>query len=99
MVRLARVSAFSMCHPQLIRSHQLTRHNGGNTLKSQGNRKGRRAPPLNWVECGFCPKIELCDIYGPARAVKGLSNEPTRFGTDAVIYPASWGRHSMVFGP
>jgi hypothetical protein len=30
------------------------------------------------------------DIYGPAHAVKGLSNGPTRFGTDAVIYPASW---------
>src|SRR5205823_7324479 len=60
MVRLARVSAFSMCHPQLIRSHQLTRHNGGNTLKSQGNRKGRRAPPLNWVECG-------CDWLGDKR--------------------------------
>jgi hypothetical protein len=30
------------------------------------------------------------DIYGPARAVKGLSNGKTRFGTDAVIYPASW---------
>ena len=28
-------------------------------------------------------------IYGPARAVKGLSNGSTRFGTDAVIYPAS----------
>src|SRR5438132_1700107 len=38
-------------------------------------------------------------IYGPARAVKGLSNEPTRFGTDAAIYPASWGRPSIVFGP
>jgi tetrahydromethanopterin S-methyltransferase subunit C len=29
-------------------------------------------------------------IYGPAHAVKGLSNGQTRFGTDAVIYPASW---------
>jgi hypothetical protein len=28
-------------------------------------------------------------IYGPARAVKGLSSGTTRFGTDAVIYPAS----------
>jgi hypothetical protein len=28
-----------------------TRHNGGNTLKSQGNHKGLRAPPLNPVEC------------------------------------------------
>src|SRR6266568_6805168 len=54
MVRFARVgvAAFSMYHPRVIRSHQLTRHNGGNTLKSQGNRKGLRALPLNWVECG-----------------------------------------------
>jgi hypothetical protein len=29
-------------------------------------------------------------IYGPARAVKGLSNRRTHIGTDAVIYPASW---------
>lgn len=29
-------------------------------------------------------------IYGPARAVKGLSNGKTRVGTDAAIYPASW---------
>jgi GGDEF domain-containing protein len=29
-------------------------------------------------------------IYGPARAVKGLSSETTRFRTDAVIYPTSW---------
>src|SRR5215510_14834806 len=28
-------------------------------------------------------------IYGPARAVKGLASGPTRFGTEAVIYPAS----------
>jgi hypothetical protein len=28
-------------------------------------------------------------IYGPARAVKGLSSETTHFGIDAVIYPAS----------
>ena len=29
------------------------------------------------------------DIYGPARAVKGLSRGKTRFRTDAVIYPTS----------
>ena len=34
--------------------------------------------------------IHLQAIYGPARAVKGLSHGQTRFGTDAVIYPASW---------
>src|SRR6266571_8116734 len=54
MVRFARVgvAACFMCHPQVLRSHQRTRYNGGNTLKSQDNRKGLRAPPLNWVECG-----------------------------------------------
>ena len=40
-----------------------------------------------WVEA----EATIVDtIYGPARAVKGFSNGPTRFGTDAVIYPASW---------
>ena len=45
---------------------------------------------------GFYPVFQVTElaadyryIYGPARAVKGLSSEKTRFGTDAVIYPAS----------
>jgi hypothetical protein len=35
MVRLyrVRVAAWAMCHPQVIRSRQLMRHDGGNTLK------------------------------------------------------------------
>jgi len=28
-----------------------------------------------------------------------LQVKKTRFGTDAVIYPASWWRHPRVFGP
>src|SRR4029434_4491337 len=53
MVRFARVgvATFAMCYPQVIRSHQLTRQNGGNNLKSQGNRSGLRVSPLNWMEC------------------------------------------------
>jgi hypothetical protein len=48
---------------------------------------------LAYVEPAF-ERIELAAgwryIYGPARAVKGLSRGNTRFGTDAVIYPTSW---------
>jgi len=55
-------------------------------------------PPPNYDEMrAFYPvsgamelSAELRYIYGPAHAVKGLSNGQTRFGTDAVIYPASW---------
>src|SRR5438445_12095306 len=41
-----------------------------------------------WVSLGYL-SAGCRYIYGPARAVKGLSNGPTRFGTDAAIYPAS----------
>jgi len=39
------------------------------------------------------------DIYGPARAVKGLSRGKTRFRTDAVIYPTSLWRCHLPSGP
>src|SRR5205809_5462927 len=40
MVRFSRVglAAVPMCHPQVIRSRQLIRHDGGNALKSQDHR-------------------------------------------------------------
>ena len=41
-----------MCHPQVIRSRQLIRHDGGNALKSQDNREGLGALPLKAMECG-----------------------------------------------
>src|SRR5215831_6416578 len=53
MVRFSRVrlAACPMCHPQVIRSRQWMRHNGGDTLKSQDHRAGLRALPLKVMEC------------------------------------------------
>ena len=48
-----RLAAVPMCHPQVIRSRQLMRHDGGNTLKSQDHREGLRTLPLNPMECGL----------------------------------------------
>src|SRR5215831_5908154 len=55
MVRFSRVglAAVPMCHPQVIRSRQLIRHDGGNASKSQDNREGLRALPLKAMECGI----------------------------------------------
>jgi hypothetical protein len=41
------------CHPSVLRSRQLMRHDGGNTLKSQDNHEGLRTLPLNPMECDF----------------------------------------------
>src|SRR5262252_3266949 len=53
-----------------------------------------KSPHTGGAMRGFYPVsqvVELAagwrDIYGPARAVKGLSSGTTRFRTDAVIYP------------
>src|SRR5437867_2580321 len=53
MVRFSRVcrAVVRMSHPQVIRFRQLMRDDGGNTLKSQDNRKGLRTLPLNVMEC------------------------------------------------
>jgi hypothetical protein len=55
MVRFARVclAAVLMCHPQVIRSRQRMRHDGGHTMPYQGNCEGLRALPLKSMECGF----------------------------------------------
>jgi hypothetical protein len=52
-VRFSRVglAAVSMYHPSVIGSRPLMRHDEGNTLKSQDNREGLRALPLNPMEC------------------------------------------------
>jgi hypothetical protein len=42
-----------MCHPQVIVSRPLIRHDGGNILKYQDNRAGLQRLPLNPMECGF----------------------------------------------
>jgi hypothetical protein len=42
-----------MCHPQVIRSRNLMRHDGGNRLKSQDHREGPGALPLNSMECEY----------------------------------------------
>src|SRR5215813_9768708 len=53
MVRFSRVrlAACPMCHPQVIRSRQWMRHDGGNTLQYQAHREGLRALPLKAMEC------------------------------------------------
>src|SRR5712692_321072 len=55
MVRFSRVgsAAVLMCHPSVIRSWKLMRHDGGNALKSQDNCEGLRALPLKSMECGI----------------------------------------------
>jgi hypothetical protein len=40
-----------MCHPQVIRSRQLMRHAGSNTVTYQDHREGFRTLPRNSVEC------------------------------------------------
>src|SRR2546430_2181928 len=54
MVRFSRVclAAVPMCHPQVIKSRQWTRHDGGNTLQYQDPYEGLRALPLKVMECG-----------------------------------------------
>jgi hypothetical protein len=54
MVRLChiRVAAVPMCSPQIIRSRQLMRYDGDNTLQYQDNREGLRTLPRNAMECG-----------------------------------------------
>src|SRR5215831_15090520 len=53
MVRFSRVrlAACLMCHPQVIRSRQWMRHDGGNTLQYQDHREGLRTLPLKAMEC------------------------------------------------
>src|SRR5256712_14015387 len=54
MVRFSRVclAAVPMCHPQVIKSRQWMRHDGGNTLQYQDPYEGLRALPLKVMECG-----------------------------------------------
>src|SRR6516225_9822194 len=54
MVRFSRVrlAAVPMCHPQVIKSRQWMRHDGGNTLQYQGSYEGLKALPLKAMECG-----------------------------------------------
>src|SRR5437879_12765457 len=53
MVRFSRVclAAVPMCHPQVIKSRQWMRHDGGNTLQYQDPYEGLRALPLKVMEC------------------------------------------------
>src|SRR6266436_9684307 len=65
MVRFVRVclAAVLMCHPQVIRSRQRMRHDGGHTLPYQGNCEGLRALPLKSMECVlFCSDSGISQI-------------------------------------
>src|SRR5262247_2513342 len=61
MVRFSRVrlAACLMCHPQIIRSRQWMRHDGGNTLQYQDHREGLRTLPLKAMECDFFHEAEM----------------------------------------
>src|SRR5215471_9249853 len=61
MVRFSRVglAAVPICHPQVIRSRQRIRHDGGNAWKSQDHREGLRPLPLKAMECGLSRKAPL----------------------------------------
>jgi len=68
-VRFSRVglAAVPMCHPSVIRSRQLMRHDVDNTLKSQDNHEWLRTLPLNPMECakkGFerYPSGTMCQM-------------------------------------
>jgi hypothetical protein len=67
IVRFARVGldAFPMCHPQVIRSRMLMRHDAGNTLKSQDNHEGSRVLLLNPVECAIFGALEFANSIRP----------------------------------
>jgi hypothetical protein len=49
-----------MCHPQILRSRQLSRHHGGHTWKSQDDCEGLGMLPLKAMECGV-------SAWAPAR--------------------------------
>src|SRR5262249_42267102 len=48
--------------PQVIRSRQWMRHDGGNTLQYQAHRKGLRTLPLKAMECGIIRKSQVRDL-------------------------------------
>jgi hypothetical protein len=51
-----------MCHPQVIKSRQLMKHDGGNTLKYQDNCEGLRISPLRgYPETLLGKKVDLLD--------------------------------------
>src|SRR5215475_785365 len=66
IVRFSRVglAAVPMCHPQVIRSRQRIRHDGGNASKSQDTREGLRALPLKAMECAnFYRALHCWPVY------------------------------------
>src|SRR6266446_7791033 len=79
MVRFARVAlvAVPMCHPHVIRSRKLMRHDEGNALKSQDNYEGLRALPLNPGESGKILKkaypTQLGHTFTPLQHIPAVS--------------------------
>ena len=74
--------------------HHLLRHQVEAFLASRSCTFSVRVIPQLALGCSHYPSSETpnphaAGIYGPAHAVKEVSSEKTRFGTDAVIYPAS----------
>src|SRR5262245_9942038 len=81
MVRFSRVglAAVPMCHPFMIGSRQLMRHDGGNVLKSQDHCEGLRTSPLNPVECDILRTLSEHEMRVPARSPSGGTGPPVAY--------------------
>jgi hypothetical protein len=69
--------------PQVSRSHQMMRYDGGDPLKSQDHHAGLRALPLKAMECGnfdncarLLPSIRDRGIKGKACFIKIIEINP-----------------------
>src|SRR5437867_2082263 len=101
MVRFSRVclAAVPMCHPQVIKSRQWMRYDGGNMLQYQDHYEGLRALPLKAMECDFFHRDALssavamkstCDLQLTLMASSLYRLLGTQVGRG---YAAAKGRH------
>ena len=87
MVRFSRVglAAVPMCHPQVIRSRQRMRHDGGNAGKSQDHREGLRPLPLKSMEV----------VFSTSSITRSRCASPIRAALDARLVVGSDETHSV----
>jgi hypothetical protein len=93
MVRFSRVglAAVPMCHPQVIRSRQRMRHDGGNAGKSQDHREGLRPLPLKSMECDFFCSERPCtsSVRVNTRGLPGDRHKSKKASTSRSSWPPS----------
>jgi hypothetical protein len=65
-----------MCYPQIIRSRQLMRYDGDNTLQYQDNREGLRTLPLNAMECDYFQGKSEFEVKDEAHYVQSIKVGP-----------------------